>query len=139
MKMSNSSVNTSQLFSLLAEYRRIPCNFVSEFPLTDAKSRLTLRLTDSLCFTIRESAEYNRMSVNEYIIQALFEKLAFDNRLKELEAEIDNFALLTAKRDSMPGNETLLDMDKFNESRSKYREKVNASRASKYRIMRTCS
>lgn len=69
--MSNSSVNTSQLFSLLAEYRRIPCNFVSEFPLTDAKSRLTLRLTDSLCFAIRESAEYNRMSVNEYIIQAL--------------------------------------------------------------------
>jgi len=138
MKMSNNA-QVADLRNLVAEFRRVPSDFISDFLNTDTKSRLTLRLNQSLSEAIRASAEYNRISVNEYIIQALLEKLSFDTYLKKLEADIDNFSLLTAEKDAMPGNETLLDMDKFNESRSKYREKVNASRASKYRIMRTCS
>lgn len=136
--MSNYA-QVADLRILIEQFRSIPSEFVSDFRNTDTKSRLTLRLTQPLGEAIRNSAEYNRMSVNEYIIQALFEKLSFDTYLKQLEDEIDNFSLLTAERKAMPGNETLLDIDKFNESRLKYKEKLNASKFAKHRIMRTCS
>lgn len=136
--MSNNAQMTN-LYSLVHEVRTIPSNFITEFEQVHTKARLTLRLNSALGEAIRSSAEYNRMSVNEYIIQAIFEKLSFDSYLKKLEADIDNFSLLTAEKNALPGNETLLDVAKFNESRLKYKEKAHASRASKYRIMRTCS
>lgn len=136
--MSNKS-QMRNLYSLVNEVRAIPSSFITEFEQVETKARLTLRLNSALGEVIRSSAEYSRMSVNEYIIQAIFEKLSFDTYLQKLEADMDNFSLLTAETNTLPGNETLLDVAKFNESRLKYKEKAHASRASKYRIMRTCS
>lgn len=138
MNMSNNAQMAS-LYSLVQEIRSIPSTFTTEFEQANTKDRLTLRLNSALGEALRTSAEYSRMSVNEYIIQAILEKLSFDMYLKKLEADIDDFSLLKAEKDALPGNETLLDTAKFNESRAKYKEKINASRASKYRIMRTCS
>ena len=138
MKMSNNT-QMANLYSLIQESRSIPSKFITEFESTDTKARLTLRLNSAVSEAIRSSAEYNRMSVNEYIIQAIFEKLSCDMYLKKLEADLDDFSLLKAEKDALPGNETLLDKAKFNESRMTYKDKTNATRASKYRIMRTCS
>ena len=63
-------------------------------PNEEVRDRLTLRLGSTLSTLIREEADLNNMSVNNYIIHALIEKISTDAYIKRLEVELDNYSLI---------------------------------------------
>lgn len=100
------------------------------------KERLTLRVESTLTNLIREAAELNNMSVNNYITQALVEKLATEAYLKKLEAELDNYSLIATENKCLPilNPETCMDIEKFHQSQQRYKERKNGSKFRAFKL-----
>lgn len=121
--------NVLQLIEKLTDVKVVESN-------DTVKERLTLRIESTLTTLIREAAELNKMSVNNYITQALVEKLATEAYLKRLEAELDNYSLLGTESKSLPilNPETLMDLTKFQESRNRYKERKHGSKFRTFKL-----
>jgi len=99
-------------------------------PNEEVRDRLTLRIGSTLSTLIREEADLNNMSVNNYIIHALIEKISTDAYIKRLEVELDNYSLIGNENNIFPvlKPEAFIDLDKFNRSRNRYKERKHGSK-----------
>ena len=93
-------------------------------PNEEVRDRLTLRLGSTLSTLIREEADLN------YIIHALIEKISTDAYIKRLEVELDNYSLIGNENNIFPvlKPEAFIDLDKFNRSRNRYKERKHGSK-----------
>ena len=101
------------------------------------KERLTLRIESSLTTLIREAADQENMSVNNYITQALVEKLATDSYLRRLETELDNYSFLSGSDNTLLPllkPETFMDLAKFKQSQDRYKERKNGSKFRAFKL-----
>lgn len=122
--------NVFQLIEKLNSVQFVPSN-------DTVKERLTLRLENSLTSLIREAAESHNMSVNNYITQALVEKLATEVYLKTLEAELDNYSLITNSNDQcLPiiNPETCMNLELFQKSKNRYKDRKNGSQFRSFKL-----